>query len=101
MRGEGIGIKQRHGAHEKSSYPNHFSPFCVHDCKDKLSLEPERLQAVFIYNIFILIICLYHSNLGDMCEKETNRRKEEKEENERRTRAMSHSVKGFKSFSSL
>lgn len=27
-----------------------------------------------------------------MCEKETNRRKEEKEENERRTRARSHSV---------
>jgi len=31
-----------------------------------------------------------------MCEKETNRRKEEKEENERRTRAISHSVEGFK-----
>jgi len=30
-----------------------------------------------------------------MCEKETNRRKEEKEENERRTRAISHSVQGF------
>lgn len=67
------------------------SHWSLRDCK----------QFSFIYNIFILIICLYHSNLGDMCEKETNRRKEEKEENERRTRAMSHSVKGFKSFSSL
>jgi len=35
-----------------------------------------------------------------MCEKETNRRKEEKEENERR-RAISHSVEGFNFFPSL
>jgi len=30
-----------------------------------------------------------------MCEKETNRRKEENEENERRMRAISHSVEGY------
>jgi len=31
-----------------------------------------------------------------MCEKETNRRKEEKEEIERKTIPTSHSVEGFK-----
>lgn len=35
----------------------------------------------------------FKTHKGDMCEKETNRRKEEKEETERRTRAISHSVK--------
>lgn len=53
----------------------------------------ERLQGVIFSTIFI---CLYFATVGDMCEKETNRRKEEKEENERRTRARSHSVEGFK-----
>ena len=56
-------------------------------------MGPERLQEVFISTISI---CLHCSTVGDICEKETNRRKGEKEESERRTRAICHSVEGFK-----
>ena len=46
--------------------------------------------------MYLILICLYCAIVGDMCEKETNRRKEEKEEIERKTRPISHSVEGFK-----
>ena len=61
----------------------------------KLQLSSYLLNFNNFLNFFLV-----YSNTGDMCEKETMKRKGEKEKNERRSRALS-CLKGFKIFACL